>query len=150
MYILMSFMFIRMQITPLRTQYVRFTFLRQYYQKLLLECTFNSSLIFFYKEVFFFFFFWCGPSLKPLLNLLQFSFYFVFAFFFFLVHKPGGTLSFPARDWTGTPLYWKGKFQPLVCQETSGLVFALQMVGGGIQSPWNLSWSISHPGFPSH
>ena len=47
MYILMSFKFIRMQITPLRKQYVRFTFLSQYYQKLLLDCTFNSSIIFF-------------------------------------------------------------------------------------------------------
>ena len=108
-----------------------FTFLRKYYQNLLLHCTFNPSLIFFFIKRFFFLL-WI---LKPLLNSLQFPFYFVFAFFF--VCKPGGILaSQPGiQPVSPYPLHWKAKSQPLNFQESPGLVYALQIVGGDIESP---------------
>ena len=73
--------------------------------------------------------------LKPLLNSLQFPFYFVFAFFF--VCKPGGILaSQPGiQPVSPYPLHRKAKSQPLNFQESPGLVYALQIVGGDMQSP---------------
>ena len=80
-----------MWITPLRTQYVRFL---HSWENIIKICfytvllTLVLLLFFLIKRFFFFFLLWI---LKPLLNLLQFPFYFVFAFFF--VRKPGGILA---------------------------------------------------------
>ena len=60
-----------------------FTFLRKYYQNLLLHCTFNPSLIiiFSYKEVFFFF----AVDLKAFTEFAAISLLFCFCFFFFFL-----------------------------------------------------------------
>ena len=50
--------------------------------------------------------FLCRSFLKLLLNLLQYSFYFIFLYFFFSSAKDMWDLSFLTRDWTCTTLPW--------------------------------------------
>ena len=123
-----------------------FTFLRKYYQNLLLHCTFNPSLIiiFSYKEVFFFLM-WI---LKPLLNLLQFPFYFVFAFFFFFfVHKPGGILaSQPGIQPVSPALEGKVPTTELPGKSWFSLRFTNCWRGHGVSS--NLDSLHTHSGLP--
>ena len=68
-----------------------------------------------------FFFFWCGPFLKFLLNVWQYSFCFVFWFF---GYKAWGNLSAPRRDWTCSLCIRKGSLNhgttrevPKLCQD---------------------------------
>ena len=61
---------------------------------------FNPLPVVWTVRLLFYFIFWCGPSLKSLLNMLQYCFCFMFLVFW---PQRMWNLSFPTRDRTCTP-----------------------------------------------
>ena len=96
--------------------------------------------------------FWCGPFLKPLLNLLQYCFCFMFSlslllslFFFFLVCKACGILA----PWSGishTPCIGRWSLKHWTAREISEcrhswlIIFSFQYseCPTAFSSPWSL------------
>ena len=67
-------------------------------------------------------FLWCGPFLKSLVNLLQYSFCFMFRFFL-----PQGMrdLNLPTRDWTCIPCIGRWSLNHRTAREVPGKVLVL-------------------------